>query len=72
MMTYLFGHLGLLLYVLLLHGDQCSETGLHLEDGGSKPQNSECDTKKRLKDDIKLLGKHIQQCFESVCKCIMH
>lgn len=32
MMKYLFGHSGLLLDILLLHGDQRPETSLHLED----------------------------------------
>ena len=41
MMKYLFGHFGLLLDILLLHGDQRPETSLYLEDGGRKPQNSE-------------------------------
>lgn len=30
---YLFGHSGLLLDILLLNGNQCPETSLHLEDG---------------------------------------
>lgn len=50
MIKYLFGHSGLLLDILLLHGDQRPETSLHLEDGGSKPQNSEWDSTKKKED----------------------
>lgn len=53
MMKYLFGHSGLLLDILLLHGDQRPETSLHLEDEGSKPQNSEWDSTKKKKKETK-------------------
>lgn len=36
LLVYLFGHSGLLLDILLLNGNQCPETSLHLEDGGSQ------------------------------------
>lgn len=35
LLMYLFGHFGLLLDVLLLNGNQCPETSLHLEDGAN-------------------------------------
>lgn len=53
MMKYLFGDFGLLLNILLFHGDESPETSLHLEDGGSKAQNSEWDrTKKKDKNTL--------------------
>lgn len=73
MMKYLFGHSGLLLDILLLHGGQRPETSLHLKDGGSEAQKSEWDStnKKKDKNSIKLLNHHMQGVLKASANTLM-